>query len=265
MMVSSDDQWSIPCLDALNTWYGRPDIPLGMVKGKSVRHESKYTRTIANEFPHDSQTGNEAIDAVQLYRKLLSVQADKSVTLITVGYLTNLQNLLLSKADAMSPLDGVTLVRNKIKTLVCMGGGYPEGYEWNFYQDIPAAMNVVRNWPTPIVFSGYETGKDVLTGAGLQKVQGSDPIRRSYELYNNVSDRPSWDQVTVFFAVENASEQKTDLWKRIYGRNNVLPNGNNSWFSGVSGEEADHSYLVQRVDPTEIAGLLEQLMLPTSQ
>lgn len=264
MMVSSGDPWSIPCLDAINTWFGRPDIPLGMVKGKSVRHESKYTRLIAEEFPHNSKTGAEAPDAVQLYRQILAGQADHSVTLVTVGYLTNLHNLLLSEPDDISPLDGKALVRDKVQTLVCMGGGYPEGYEWNFYQDISAAMHVVKHWPTPIIFSGFEIGKDVWTGAGLQQIQHRNPVRRSYELYNALTDRPSWDQVTVFYAVERANQQKTGLWHRLYGQNSVQENGHNYWLNENT-DRGGHSYLVQDGKSGEIANLLEQLMLITSQ
>ncbi len=264
MMVSSGDPWSVPCLDAINTWYGRPDIPIGMVKGKAVTHISKYTRKIAEEFSHDSPAGKDAPDAVTLYRKILAQQADHSVTIVTIGYLTNLRNLLLSKADAISPLDGGTLVRHKVKTMVCMGGDYPAGYEWNFYQDVPAAMHVVKYWPTPVIFCGFEVGRDIWTGAGLKNVRSTNPIRRSYELYNRLTDRPSWDQVAVFYAVGIANGQESDLWTRVYGRNSVHPTGRNYWHGTVDGQ-ADHSYLVQRGDTDKIAEMLEQLMLSAPQ
>lgn len=152
MQVSSGDPWSVPCLDALNTWFGRPDIPIGMVKGKAVRHESKYTRIISEGFPHNSGTSEDALDApdaVEIYRRILHEQPDQTVTLVTIGYLTNLANLLQSEADEISPLNGVELVRQKVQRLVCMGGEYPSGREWNFYQDSAAAASVVEQWPTP--------------------------------------------------------------------------------------------------------------------
>ena len=71
MMVSSGDPWSASCLDALNTWFGRPDIPVGVVKGESVQHISKYTKVIATEFPLDLKPSNQIPDAVSLYRKTL--------------------------------------------------------------------------------------------------------------------------------------------------------------------------------------------------
>ena len=219
MMVSSGDPWGVPCLDAINTWFGRPDIPIGMVKGKSVKHTSKYTRMIAEEFPHDSRGGAKTLDAVRLYRRILSTQADNSVTVVTIGYLTNLHNLLLSEADATSPLNGKALVRPKIKRLVCMGGSYPSGREWNFYQDTSATTYVVNHWPTPVVFSGFETGRDIRTGVGLQKATLNNPVRRSYELYNGLTDRSSWDQVAVYYAVVADNGRKKDFWSRVSGRN----------------------------------------------
>ncbi len=260
MQISSGDPWSVPCLDALNTWFGRPDIPIGMVKGKAVRHESKYTRIISEEFPHNSETGAEAPDAVALYRRILHEQPDHTVTLVTIGYLTNLANLLQSKADEISTLSGVELVRQKVQRLLCMGGEYPSGREWNFYQDSAAAASVVEQWPTPVVFSGFEIGKEVLTGAGLQEAAQPDPVRRSYELYNGLTDRPSWDQVAVYYAVMTANEQQTKLWSKNSGSNMVRTDGSNYWLNKRD-QGVDHAYLVQGADTAALAALLEELML----
>jgi hypothetical protein len=51
MGVSAKHRWSVPCLSALNTYFGRPDIPLGGVKGPGVDEGSKYAEAIAREFP----------------------------------------------------------------------------------------------------------------------------------------------------------------------------------------------------------------------
>ena len=261
MMVSSGDPWGIACLDAINTWFGRPDIPLGMVRGKSVKHESKYTKIIADEFPH-IRSGAGVPDAVRLYRQILSEQPDSSVTVVTVGYLTNLRDLLLSKADEFSPLSGDLLVERKVKRLICMGGTYPSGREWNFYQDADATVFVFKNWHTPVVFTGFETGKGIGTGAGLQDAGQDNPVRRSYELYNNLQDRSSWDQVAVYYAAVTGKDRKTDLWSTVSGRNIIEPDGKNYWLNErVKDGWPDHSYIVQRGTNGEIEALLEQLML----
>ncbi len=267
MMVSSADPWSVSCLDALNTWFGRPDIPIGMVsmisgvsRGQSITDESKYTRIIAEEFPHDSPSTHPG--AVALYRKILSQAEDQSVTLVSIGYLTNLGHLLKSQADAHSDLDGITLVRAKVEKLICMGGQYPSGREWNFYQDSPSSIQVVASWPTPIVFSGFEIGKDLLTGTALKDAAPDNPIRRSYELYNNLTDRPSWDQVAVYYGVMTVDNKKTGLWSRVFGENIVQPDGSNYWLNKRV-PNREHSYLVQLGKTARIAALFEQLMLTT--
>lgn len=259
MMVSSGDSWSAPCLDALNTWYGRPDIPIGMVKGKSVLHESKYTAAIAAEFPQDIKTGDSAPDAVALYRKILAEQQDESVVIVTIGYLTNLKNLLYSQADENSPLDGKELVRQKVKKLVCMGGQYPEGREWNLYQDTLSTEFVLKNWPAQITFSGFEVGQNIMTGSVLLSLPRLNPVRRSYQLYNGITDRPSWDQLTVLYAVEAESDEFGISWHVSSPGDNVIePNGSNKW---ILNQDAAKRYLTLETPSKKVEEVVNQLMM----
>ncbi len=258
MMVSSGDPWSGPCLDALNTWFGRPDIPIGVIKKPTVTHESKYTKEIASTYPHDLQTGENAPDAVELYRQVLASQPDNSVIIVTVGYLTNLKDLLNSDPDSISPLSGAELVRNKVQRLVCMGGKYPEGREWNFYQDSRATSEVVESWPRPIFFIGYETGLSVKTGSILIRIKEPNPIRRSYELYNNVSDRPSWDQLAVLYAGLDKWDRKPVFKISKTGLNKVSENGSNHWQPDHTG---NHYVVSLRQDSKAVAERINQMML----
>lgn len=257
MMVSSGDRWAGPCLMALNNWFGRPAIPVGVVQGRSVTHESRYTKTIADEFPPEKVAATPAADAVHLYRRILALQPDRSVTIITVGYLTNLRNLLASRPDALSALDGRDLIRQKVKRVVCMGGEFPTGREWNFYQDSAATAAVLENWPTPIVFCGFEIGKDAMTGAGLQKEGKHNPVRRSYELYNGLQNRSSWDQATVLYAVRGEGAEKS-LFGLRPGEIEIAADGANRW------RESDNparAYVQLLVPAAILAEKIEQMML----
>ncbi len=257
MMASSGDPWSVPCLRAFNAWFKRDRIPVGQVKDKAVTHVSKYTEQIAREFGTTAMLNQDIPDAVALYRKILSRQPPHSVIIITVGYLTNLSSLLASQPDQLSPLSGRDLVAQKVKKLVTMGGQYPQGREWNFYQDAKAAGNVVENWPTPIDFVGFELGMQVMTGAGLPD-GGEDPVSRAYQLYNGKTDRPSWDQVAVLAGSMPAPSTGKSYFKLSKeGANTVAQDGGNTW--NEKGK-ASHRYVKLTTAPTELADMIERRM-----
>jgi inosine-uridine nucleoside N-ribohydrolase len=115
VIVTSDDKYAPTCTDAINHYYKRANIPVGVQKNISLKEFSKYTRQISEEFKHKLKSYNDAEDAVDLYRRLLSSQPDSSITIITIGHLTNLAALLDSKPDMYSPLNGVELIRKKVK------------------------------------------------------------------------------------------------------------------------------------------------------
>lgn len=258
MMISSGDPWSAPCIDALNTWYGRPDIPIGMIKDAYVTHESKYTQEIASIYPHDLKIAENAPGAVQLYRQVLSNQPDSSVIIVTVGYLSNLANLLQSGRDASSILNGSELVRKKVKYLISMGGDYPRGKEWNFFQDVNATHFVLENWPTRVFFVGYSLGLKVLTGESQRHASESSPVRLAYKLYNGIEGRPSWDQLAVLYAGED-HQGRTEVFETSDGGiNSVSSDGSNHWRKTESGY---HHYVSLKQDGRRLADKINELML----
>ncbi len=258
MGVSAKFRWSAPCLDALNTYFRRPDIPIGVVKGKGITNKSKYCEGIAREFPHDLKSDNDAPDAAHLYRQVLAKQPDGSVVLISVGFLTNVANLLRTKPDDVSPLNGVELVRKKVRTWVCMGARHPEGREWNVYRDAEASIFAVKNWPASIVWSGYEIGVEVKTGAGLKSLPKGSPVRRAYELYNGISNRSSWDQTAVLYAVRGLDGGLSELWDVGSGGEFVIARDGTSVWKKAG--ESKQSYLIRKVPPQDVARIIEALM-----
>lgn len=259
MGVSAKNPWCAPCLDALNTYFGRPDIPIGMLKGPGSEAPSLYCQKIAEEFPHDLKSAADAPDATTVYRQVLSRQPDQSVVMVSVGFLTNFANLLHSKADAHSSLSGVELVRQKVKTWVCMGAQYPAGKEWNVLRDAKSSIDAVKQWPTPIVWSGFEIGVVIETGAGLHVLPKTSPVRRGYELYNGLKNRSSWDQTAVLYAVRGLNGGLKDLWDIGSGGNfEINADGSNKWVPSAQGR---HSYLIKKMPPAEVAKKIEALML----
>jgi purine nucleosidase len=208
-MISSNNPHSAGCLDALNTWYGRPDIPIGTASRfgqldgvpDDAVVESKYTRQIAEEFPHNIKEQG-TVPATELYRKLLAAEEEK-VTIVTVGFLGNIADLLESPGDEVSPLTGRELVEQKVEQWVCMGGIFPAGKfpggegEYNVKFGVEGAKVAVEKWPGRIVFSGFEIGQPIGTGEGLVKLPEKNPVRRGFELYNGLTNNSSWDQTAV--------------------------------------------------------------------
>jgi inosine-uridine nucleoside N-ribohydrolase len=258
VIVTSDDRYAPGCTDAINHFFNRPEIPIGVEKGIPLQHLSKYTKEIAEGFPKRIETYEEALDATSLYRQLLAEAPDQSVVLISIGHLTNLAHLLKSDADEISPLTGIELVRQKVKLWSCMGGMYPEGKEANFYRPDPAStVYSVENWPGEVVFGGWELGNEIITGGiFLQKyLEPTNPVSQAYKLYNNYSGRQSWDQASVLYAV---SPDK-DYWELVReGHCQVHPDGSNSWIPGAPGKQA---YLKKKADPREVAKIIDALMV----
>src|SRR5580765_3134846 len=151
-----------PTLSVLNTYFKRPDIPIGITKTKLPNKAcgQEWAQAIIRQYPHALKSNEEAMDAVELYRKILASQPDMSVTIVTVGFFTNLANLLSSQPDAYSPLDGKTLIKKKVKQLVSMaariGKDGISGNEFNVAVDAASSKKVFSEWPTPVIMSGFE-------------------------------------------------------------------------------------------------------------
>src|SRR5688572_25038834 len=48
IMISALDPHAGPCADAINTYYGRPDLPIGSARPPAVNQKSKYTKAVAD-------------------------------------------------------------------------------------------------------------------------------------------------------------------------------------------------------------------------
>ena len=182
------------------------------------------------EFPHRLDSAADAPRAATLYRRLLARQPDRSVVFVSIGLLTNVAALLDSRPDDASSLAGRELVAKKVRTWVCMGGTFVSGREFNFYSDIPAMRHAVEAWPTPIVFSGFEIGQGIGTGAGLRDLPATNPVRRAYELSNGLTGHSSWDQTAVLYAVRGLAGKLDDMWGlSSSGSVVVSADGSNQW------------------------------------
>ena len=257
------DNATAASIDVINNFYGRSQTPIGTYQGPLYpATQSPYTAHLRDEFPHTALADDKEPKALDIYRKALASSEDNSVTIISIGFLINLRELLQSQADSSSPLDGTQLVIKKVKQLVVMGGKFPKSDpnqgEYNFacQGGGPDTQFVIERWPTPILFSGFEIGLNIQTGTTLVSASPSDPVRRAYELYTNFKGRPSWDLTAVLAAVRDPNL----YWSvQSSGYCKVNSNGTNEWLPAPT--KYNHSYLVAKVPTTDIGNLLDHLLL----
>lgn len=219
--ITKDHELAAPFADAVNTFYGRSDVPIGVCRSGVTASAGKFNPLAEQKdggqyrFPHDLMSGKDAPDAVDVLRKVLAGAQDGSVVMTQVGFSTNYANLLDSPPDEISPLAGVDLVKKKVRLLSMMAGAFTkipgkdgpyDHKEYNIIKDIPAAQKIATTWPTPVIWSGYEIGialpyphESILKD---YRYVPHHPLAEAYIAYNPPPhNRPTWDLTSVLQAV----------------------------------------------------------------
>jgi hypothetical protein len=273
--ISVDHEQAAPFVDAVNTFYGRGDIPIGVVGQGGVVEKSAFLSLVDEKdtngqyrYPHDLVSGRSAPAATAVLRKTLASQPDHSVVIAQVGFSTNLARLLDSPPDEYSPLSGVDLVRSKVKLLSLMAGAFTtiEGNshykEYNVIKDIRSAQVLAERWPTPVVFSPFEIGIALpYPATSIERDYGYVPHHPVAEAYIRRNppphNRPTWDLTSVLYAIL-PDRGYFDLSPR--GRVTVEADGFTRFEDDSQGH---HAYLVLR--PEQKPRVLEALVQLSSQ
>ncbi len=225
--ITKDHPAAAAFTDAVNTFYGRGEIPVGVCRSSITKSGGKFIG-LANQrdggrfrYPHDLRSGADAPSAVAVLRKALAAEQDGSVVIAQVGFSTNLANLLNSPPDDHSALTGMALVKKKVRLLSIMAGAFRkiagkngqlhDHKEYNIVMDIPSAKKLAAEWPTPIVWSGYEIG--IKLAYPHQSIERDyayaphHPLAEAYVLYSPPPhNRPTWDLTSVLYAVRPEHE-----------------------------------------------------------
>ncbi len=258
---SMSDRLGPAAMDVVNTYYNRPDFPIGITKLRGAACDL-YSSYMANLYPDLWDINVDNIpDAVDVYRQLLTDSPDESVTCACGGYKQNLAELLKSEPDDISPLTGVALVRKKVVFVSDMGGGYPSAVDkgCNFKSFSAHAKYFVENWPTPIIFTGHRWGieigeklmkQDTPVGRGLK-----ERMRRNAK-YPNYPRQPSWDVVAALVAAEG--------WEPHFNVSkpgcNVLDNKGNNWFG--YDDDCGHRFIESsKISHDALRDMLDEMLL----
>ncbi|MBR2113791.1 MAG: nucleoside hydrolase [Prevotella sp.] len=205
--------------DVMNTYFGHGNVPIGLVREgidnpkvwidyahvadmKDGNGQPMFRRTVTNY--------STLPDGWQLYRRLLATQPDHSVSIVGIGFVTCLAQLLQSEGDEYSPLNGVELVRQKVKCIYMQGGVFGEAEEpdYNFAQGADFSQEFFRLWPTDVdmVFSPMEMGQTVeyKPEQVIGDVSWTDahPIKQVYMACNCDTGQRMWDALPTIQAVE---------------------------------------------------------------
>ena len=217
IMNNKDSQYSTEFIDIMNTWYGYPKIPIGKLKdGVTIDDYVNYAQNVCKLeengiplFKRSRKEYSDLPDAHILYRKLLAKQPDHSVTIISVGFSTNLARLLETPADKYSSLTGKELVAKKVKLLSVMGGCFKTNpiKEFNIVNDIPSAQKLFAEWPGQIVVSPFDVGSKIQFPAKVIENDFnwgvSHPMVEGYLHYRPIPyDRATWDLTATLYATE---------------------------------------------------------------
>jgi len=213
--ITKDNRWAAPYIDAVNTFYGRPEIPVGVVRDGKTPEDSAMIRVPCERrkadgslvYPRRILDGRQAPDAVALLRRTLAREADQGVTIVQVGFSTSLARLLDTPPDSLSPLGGRELAAKKVRLLVAMAGEFPAGKpEYNIRTDLAAARKLFAEWPGAIVASGFEIGNAMRFPASRLERDFSytadHPVVDAYRNYQKMPyDRQTWDLTAALYAV----------------------------------------------------------------
>lgn len=270
VMCWNTEKYAVSAIDAVNTFYGNPDIPIGFRAGEVQETDWNHTKVLAHNLPHNV-TYQKVPEATGLYRSLLGSAEDKSITIVTVGPLMNIKKLIDSKADGYSSLDGAELIATKVKEFVIMGGQFPKGErkEWNFDGNMKGVTKyVLNNLNVPITFLGYEIGVDLKTGEVFNDLPKNTPLYLGFyhfsqyvpwlnhQFKGKIYDNSTYDQTAVLYAVRNGVGS---YWVRSE-KGSCVPDeeGRNTWEpKGTSNQ----SYLVLNWPKAKMEAEIEKFML----
>ncbi len=247
ILAESYDEVSVDAedaLDAINTWYGRGGIPIGLYdKSMTSPDFGPYILPLAG-MAHNIND-NTVGTSLSLYQSVLAAQPDNSVTIISVGFLNNLYDLLVANP---------TLVAQKVNKLVVMGG--LNGDEFNFVRHglVSQTEYVLQNWPNTVAV--IEFGVNTQTGYALLNAPANNPIRQGYATWfgGQPQNRPSWDQVATLYAVRGLGSN----FNEVTSGTGSLTNGY-TW--NLHGGANARTYITSKITDSQMATIISNLMV----
>lgn len=250
VIVDREGEKNAGVVDIFNTYYGHPDIPVGLERNgvKNPRCFIPYNGICdlkdANGAPLFKRSLDTAKlpDGYKLYRRLLSGAEDKSVVIVAIGFATTLSQLIESGADEYSQMSGQELLDKKVKSIYIQSGRFEAGdslcgYNMRaasrqsaiFYDRLPKSVELIMS---P---SNIGDGMDYVPQAVLADLSATEynPIKAVYTNYTCDTGQRMWDTNCLVNAVLGDKEY------------NMSPRG---WVTFV--DKGEESLMLFKQDPT---------------
>ena len=197
IITDSVCEYAAPFCEAMLRFY-KVDLPIGAIYESDYKETASDIARFDNYRKHSARfinangynhvlsksirkTDRDYPSAASTYRALLAKAEDKSVTVVCVGMLTAIAEMLESTPDSISTLSGVELFEKKVARVIAMGApDVPNCFNWAM--DAHAAERFFALCPTPVYIS--PEGTKIVSGEHLTaSLNGAHPLRRAYEIW----------------------------------------------------------------------------------
>ncbi|KAH8662505.1 hypothetical protein BX600DRAFT_542201 [Xylariales sp. PMI_506] len=259
-----------PAIDAINTYYGHPDIPIGTQKPLTNETQNPeyteygdYITGLTYDFPEDLRSGYNTTDPLTIYRKYLSEAEDNSITIVLIGEVDNLYHLLLSPPDEYSTLNGSALISAKVAELAVQAAAYGESYNFYFHNETYAAT-VVDQWPRDVklTYIGSNIGGNTFFGARLttELDLSTQPVAYAFNrsVGYNVTHK-TWDATAMYYAIRGIDD--VYAYNFTTGHDYADVNATTVWESWGESEENAVIFAENGIGNASFAERLEDILL----
>ncbi|KAI5841740.1 hypothetical protein DFP73DRAFT_480552, partial [Morchella snyderi] len=237
VVSSIRSRYAPPAIDAVDTFYGHPNIEVAIQKPlDNTTYDPDYTRyggwvqTLSQKWPEDIKDGSNTTDPVLLYRKLLASADDNSVTIAVIGFFDVLYRLVDSPADSISGLTGWELIKKKVVELVVQAdASAPRSYNLS-HHNVTFAAHVLNSWPKMLTFVPGYVGRNIRMGAKLATALSPDTNPVAFVWNATIgagNDDGSWDPAAIYYAIRGLDD--VYHYNKTGGAVTILPNGTSTW------------------------------------
>lgn len=276
---SSSNDWAAASISAALGYYG-VSVPVGISKVPTGLTTDVYGSYVATNYANPSKFYfSNALDAVSVMRYALKNAKDSNVLFITTGPLNNIQRLIDSTGDSISPYTGTQLLSQKLRpdfgmiVVACYftnASGVPNSPEFNVLAHINA-LNWVNTYAPnsfPVTWFGDEVYGAVQTGAGYStNLSAFDPAFNAFRLAG-VASRPAWAQGAFLLAglgtnfTYGSARGSNVFGFSSGGTNQIVSGGSNIWWSGAY---VGQKYATNLANTNWLAGIINSLVMPSAK